>query len=138
MYPGAYDEDALLNLTYLTYVLSKVNDFEVVHGYADTHAPILSMAGAMHTGTGWFSNLRQFSFKPFQDSAGRAPAQGPLHLQGSNQLDFRQPRTDFDSRRRTARSSSVGHDVRWRDEGGTQQGELAEEDSLPSPLGDPS
>lgn len=83
VYPGAYDEEALLNLAYLTHVLSRVNKYEVIHGYADTHAPILSAAGALHTCTGWFSTQRQFSFKPFHESTGGRQARdrymsGPL------------------------------------------------------------
>lgn len=83
LYPGSFDEASLLGLAYLTHVLAKVNGFEVVHGYTDTHAPILSVAGAAHTCTGWFSTQKQFSFKPFEEPAGgRQPkdryTSGPL------------------------------------------------------------
>lgn len=84
LYPGLYDEQSLAGLTYLTHVLARVNGYEVVHGYADTHAPVLSVAGALHNCTGWFSTQRQFSFKPFEPAPkGGRPARerymsGPL------------------------------------------------------------
>jgi hypothetical protein len=73
-YPAAYEEDALVNLMYLTYVLSEVNDFEVVHGYTDLVGSLLLAAGADSVCTGWYSNLKQFSMSRFmQSKGGRQP-----------------------------------------------------------------
>lgn len=73
-YPAAYEEDVIVNLMYMTYVLADRNSFEVVHGYTDLPGILLSPAGATAVGTGWYSNLRQFSMRRFLPaSGGRQP-----------------------------------------------------------------
>ena len=69
-YPPSYEEDTLANLLYLCYTLADVNDFEVVCGYSDLVGVLLHAVGVTATATGWFTNLRQFSFKRFQPSEG--------------------------------------------------------------------
>jgi hypothetical protein len=69
-YPAAYEEDALVNLMYLTYVLGDLNSFEVIYGYTDLVGSLLLAAGAKGTSSGWYSNLRQFSLKRFLPSMG--------------------------------------------------------------------
>ncbi len=64
----------LENLLYLVYVLSELNRYEVVVGYADIIGILLHAVGAKVTACGWFNSLRQFSLARFQPSTGgRAP-----------------------------------------------------------------
>lgn len=70
-YPAPCDENALANLMYMVYVLSRVNQYEVVCGYSDLVGIPLHAAGADATATGWASNLRQFSIGRFQPNSGR-------------------------------------------------------------------
>jgi len=73
-YQASTDPDALTNLLYLTYSLTQANEFEVVFGYTDLVGLVLQAAGASAQATGWFNSLRQFSFRPFeQTSGGRVP-----------------------------------------------------------------
>lgn len=67
IYPANYEEDALVNLMYMTYVLGAVNSYEVVHGYTDIVGLLLLAVGAKAVATGWYSNLRQFSLTRFED-----------------------------------------------------------------------
>ncbi len=69
-YPSSYEEETLANLLYLCYMLAEVNEFDVVCGYSDLVGILLHAVGATATATGWFTNLRQFSFKRFQPSEG--------------------------------------------------------------------
>jgi hypothetical protein len=72
-YPAAYEEDALVNLMYLTHVLSDRNSFEVIHGYTDIVGSLFLAAGAKAICTGWYSNLRQFSLARFLPATGGRP-----------------------------------------------------------------
>ncbi len=73
-YPASYEEDVLVNLMYLTYVLGNRNSFEVVHGYTDIVGALLLAAGAEAICSGWYSNLRQFSLARFMPTTGgRSP-----------------------------------------------------------------
>ncbi|MFV2044890.1 MAG: hypothetical protein ACC700_16850 [Anaerolineales bacterium] len=69
-YPPRYEEAWLENLLYLAYVLSVVNDFELVFGYSDLVGAVLHATGAKHIGTGWYNSLRQFSMNRFEPSTG--------------------------------------------------------------------
>ncbi len=69
-YPAAFEEDPLVNLMYLVYVLAELNEFEVICGYSDLVGTLLHAVGATATGSGWYTNLKQFSFKRFQKSEG--------------------------------------------------------------------
>lgn len=72
-YPALFDEGALANLLYMTYVLGEVHHFEVVHGYTDLVGPVLISAGATAICTGWHQSLRQFGPKQFMPSEGGRP-----------------------------------------------------------------
>lgn len=69
-YPAAYEEETIVNLMYLTYVLGDRNSFEVIHGYTDLPGILLLPIGAEAIGTGWYSNLRQFSMRRFLPGGG--------------------------------------------------------------------
>lgn len=69
-YPASYEEDAIVNLMYMTYVLGDRNSFEVIHGYTDLPGVLLLPIGAAAIGTGWYSNLRQFSMRRFLPGGG--------------------------------------------------------------------
>lgn len=73
-YPAKFEVDALTNLMYLVYVLADRNGFEVVCGYSDMVGLLFHAVGATATATGWYSNLRQFSLRRFQESDGGAAA----------------------------------------------------------------
>ena len=75
-YPARFEVDVLVNLMYLVYVLADRNGFEVVCGYSDIVGLLMHAVGAAATGTGWYSNLRQFSLRRFQEKqrGGRARA----------------------------------------------------------------
>jgi len=55
---------------YYCYVLAEINRYEVIVGYSDLHSFLLRAVGVMHTASGWFQNLRQFSLARFQQSTG--------------------------------------------------------------------
>ena len=69
-YPALFEEDALVNLLYITYVLADRNGFEVVYGYSDIIGLVLLPLGARAVSSGWYSNLRQFSLSRFLPSTG--------------------------------------------------------------------
>lgn len=82
-FPAIIQDGAIAGLVYMTHVLAKVNDFEVVAGYSDLVGTLLHAAGATHTASGWFNSLRQFSLARFQPAGGgRQPrpryTSGPL------------------------------------------------------------
>lgn len=60
----------LQNLMYLSYVLSEVNNYEVVFGYTDFVGVPLYATGISAISCGWFNSLREFSLKRFQPSTG--------------------------------------------------------------------
>lgn len=73
-YMAQMEPTILENLLYLVYVLSELNKYEVVVGYADIIGILLHAVGAKITACGWFNSLRQFSLSRFQPSSGgRAP-----------------------------------------------------------------
>lgn len=57
-------------LLYMCYVLSDINQYEVVVGYTDWQSFMLGSVGVTHTACGWYQNLRQFSLARFQPSRG--------------------------------------------------------------------
>ena len=64
-YRARFDPNALENLLYLVYVLAKMHSYEVICGYSDFVGTLLCAVGAKAIGTGWFSNLRQFTMDRF-------------------------------------------------------------------------
>lgn len=73
-YQARFDPNALENLLYLVYVLAEINSYEVICGYSDFVGTLLCAVGAKTIGTGWFSNLRQFTTDRFLPSAQRRQA----------------------------------------------------------------
>jgi len=73
-YQARFDPNALENLLYLVYVLAEINSYEVICGYSDFVGTLLCAVGAKAIGTGWFSNLRQFSTDRFLPSTPRRQA----------------------------------------------------------------
>lgn len=73
-YQAVFEPTSLENLLYLVYVLAEVNKYEVVSGFCDFVGLLLHAVGATATGSGWYSNLRQFSMDRFLPAeGGRAP-----------------------------------------------------------------
>jgi hypothetical protein len=54
--------------------LAEINSYEVICGYSDFVGTLLCAVGAKAIGTGWFSNLRQFTTDRFLPSAQRRQA----------------------------------------------------------------
>ena len=73
-YQARFDPNALENLLYLVYVLAEINSYEVICGYSDFVGTLLCAVGAKAIGTGWFSNLRQFTMDRFLPSTQRRQA----------------------------------------------------------------
>ncbi len=73
-YPAKFEVEAATNLMYLVYALAERNRFEVVCGYSDIVGLLLHSVGATATASGWYSNLRQFSLRRFEESGPSAPA----------------------------------------------------------------
>lgn len=73
-YQARFDPNALENLLYLVYVLAEINSYEVICGYSDFVGTLLCAVGAKAVGTGWFSNLRQFTPDRFLPSTQRRQA----------------------------------------------------------------
>ena len=73
-YQARFDPNALENLLYLVYVLAEINSYEVICGYSDFVGTLLCAVGAKAIGTGWFSNLRQFTMDRFLPSTPKRQA----------------------------------------------------------------
>lgn len=73
-YKAAFEPNALENLIYLVYVLAEINSYEVICGYSDFVGALLCSVGAKVIGTGWFSNLKQFTTDRFLPSSQKRPA----------------------------------------------------------------
>jgi hypothetical protein len=74
-YSQSFDEQRLTQLLYAVYVLSVLNDFEVVNAFTDFAGLLLRAVGATAFGTGWSQGLRQFHKKSFirRPSGGQPP-----------------------------------------------------------------
>lgn len=73
----------LQNLMYLSYVLSDINQYEVVFGYTDFVGIPLYATGISAISCGWYTGLREFSLSRFQPSTG---GRRPLARYSSQQL----------------------------------------------------
>lgn len=69
-YQAAFEPTPLENLLYLAYVLAEINKYEVVSGFCDFVGLLLHAVGVTATGSGWHSNLRQFSMVRFEQAEG--------------------------------------------------------------------
>jgi hypothetical protein len=66
----AMEASAFGRFMYFCHVLADINEYKVIVGYSDWHSFMLKTAGVAYTASGWYQNLRQFSFSRFQPSAG--------------------------------------------------------------------
>jgi len=69
-YPAYFDQDSVANMLRLVYTLAELHRYEVICGYSDFMGTLSHAVGATASGSGWYSNLRQFTFKRFQQSTG--------------------------------------------------------------------
>jgi hypothetical protein len=73
-YPQRLSAQALTNLLYIVYVLSELNDKQVIFGYSDFIGILVGAAGAHYLATGWYNSLKSFSLTRFipRKGGGRA------------------------------------------------------------------
>lgn len=76
-------QNSLEKLLYFIYILSEINQFEVIVGYSDIVSILYQAVGANATACGWTNTTRQFTFSRFQPSTGGSQARprytsGPL------------------------------------------------------------
>ncbi len=69
-----YDPAILKRLMFMNYALS-INGFKVVNGYSDILSPLLIAAGGYAGATGWWGNLRSFTWERYMPTStgGRQP-----------------------------------------------------------------
>lgn len=67
---NAIEASSFGRFMYFCYVLSIINEYDVIVGYSDWYSFLLDVAGITHTASGWYQNLRQFSLSRFQPSSG--------------------------------------------------------------------
>lgn len=73
-YRQHFDPDALASLIRVCYSLAELNQYTLYVGYADMVTLLLHAVGVTGTGSGWFTGLRQFSWRRFQPvTGGRQP-----------------------------------------------------------------
>ena len=73
-YPSVISDDCLSSMMYISYVLSVVNDYDVIWGFSDLDGIPLIASGAETIATGWYSNLRQFTYSRWLPAdGGRQP-----------------------------------------------------------------
>lgn len=82
LYPPAnWEKLNLTNLLRLIHVLSVVNEYEVIWGYADVDGLLGVAAGATAVASGWSYGLRQFSIDRYNEKrSGGAPAVPRIYL----------------------------------------------------------
>lgn len=64
------EPDILSKLMYFNYILSYINQYEVILGYTDFVGIPIYCTGIKAISTGWFNGLKQFSLSRFQPSTG--------------------------------------------------------------------
>lgn len=68
------DSAILSNLLYFSFVLSIINNYELIYGFSDLLSIPLSVASNASFASGWFSNLKSFSVANYRPaSGGRRP-----------------------------------------------------------------
>ncbi|WP_279367717.1 hypothetical protein [Microbacterium testaceum] len=80
--PVAWPTERLANLLRMIYVLSELNDYEVMWGYADSEGILGLAAGASAFAAGWNYSLRQFKPSKWQpsDRKGGAPPNNRFYV----------------------------------------------------------
>ena len=68
--PFFYENNILANIMYFIYVLSVINEYEVIVGYCDWFGVLYEAVGANLIGSGWYQNLKLFSLDRFLPSRG--------------------------------------------------------------------
>ena len=69
-YRQQYEPDILTSLLRVCYSLAEINEYRVFVGYSDLVSLLLHAVGVTGTGAGWFSSLRQFGLRRFQQVTG--------------------------------------------------------------------
>ena len=69
-YRQQFEPDILTSLLRVCYSLAEINDYRVFVGYSDMVSLLLHAVGVTGTGGGWFSSLRQFGLRRFQQVTG--------------------------------------------------------------------
>lgn len=64
------DEENLVRILYLCYVLSNLNQYDVIMGYSDILGVPLSVTSLKGIGSGWFNGLNTFTLSRFMPSSG--------------------------------------------------------------------
>ena len=69
-YRQQFEPDILTSLLRVCYSLAEINEYKVFVGYCDMVSPLLHAVGVTGTGAGWYSSLRQFGLRRFQQVTG--------------------------------------------------------------------
>ena len=69
-YRQQYEPGILTSLLRVCYSLAEINEYRVFVGYSDMVSLLLHAVGVTGTGAGWFSGLRQFGLRRFQQVTG--------------------------------------------------------------------
>ena len=69
-YPSIMSEDCMNSAMYLAYVLAEVNGYDVIWGFSDLDGIPLVASSVGTIATGWYANLRQFSYARWLPSGG--------------------------------------------------------------------
>ena len=69
-YSQQREPDILTSLLRVCYSLAEINEYRVFVGYSDMVSLLLHAVGVTGTGAGWFSSLRQFGLRRFQQVTG--------------------------------------------------------------------
>lgn len=74
-YSQGFDPEHLANALYMSYVLGRINDLEVVNGYSDFCGILYRAVGSAAFATGWSQGLRQFHKRAYtkQKPGGQPP-----------------------------------------------------------------
>ena len=69
-YRQQFERDILTSLLRVCYSLAEINEYSIFVGYCDMVSPLLHAVGVTGTGAGWYSSLRQFGLRRFQQVTG--------------------------------------------------------------------
>lgn len=65
-----FDSNILSNIMKFLYIISEINQFEVIVGYSDIISVLFSAVSNANFACGWYSNLKQFSESNYRPSSG--------------------------------------------------------------------